>query len=180
MNINITRTAVGVYAGMQIFVLGALLSETILLYPNVFRDIPASFDDTLAFLQVTDPGAVFPPLGALTMVVGFIALGLTWRAHGTRSWLVVSLIAFILGNAVMSILFAWPRNEIMFDQGVTMHSIAYLEQVVGEFMLVHAVRIVASALASVSATIGFLKIYRSQYSQQPMQQRSQPSERGWR
>ncbi|WP_346277172.1 hypothetical protein [Pseudonocardia sp.] len=42
---------------------GAVLVETLLIYPNVFPDVPGSLDGAMAFFTVTGPADVFPPLG---------------------------------------------------------------------------------------------------------------------
>ncbi|HLS13693.1 MAG TPA: hypothetical protein VK095_04205 [Beutenbergiaceae bacterium] len=157
---KVSYAVVLVYAWLQIAFFGALAAETLLVYPNVFHDIPRSFETTMEFMQVTDPGALFPPAGAATIVFGVLALVLVWHATAVRYWLAASLVVFALGNGLFSMLFAWPRNVIMFEEGAEVHSVVYLEQVAQEFVLGHWVRLVASLATAVLAGIGYLTLYR--------------------
>ncbi|MGC0274309.1 hypothetical protein ACO0LV_15095 [Pseudactinotalea sp. Z1739] len=100
------------------------------------------------------------PFGAATILVGLIALVLVWRTRAVRYLLASSLAAFGLGNALFSVLFAWPRNVIMFEQGAQVHSVSYLEQIAQEFMLGHWVRLVASLITAILAGAGFLTLSR--------------------
>lgn len=149
-----------IYAWLQIIFLGGFIIENILLYPNVFNDIPHSLEITSQFLQVTNPGSYFPILGMLVMGTGVITLILTWRMKNIRYWIFGSLIIFILGNFVFSVIYAWPRNLILFEEGATVHSVAYLQQVAREFIKGNWVRVVTSIATAVLAFIGWMKFYR--------------------
>jgi hypothetical protein len=62
---------------------------------------------------------------------------------------------------VASMLYFWPRNEIMFVEGSEVHSAEYLKQVAREFETWHwRSRMGFNTLAAVSAFAGFLGIYR--------------------
>lgn len=168
-------SAVLLYTWMQIVLFGGLLSETVLIYPNVFADIPGSFDTALEFLQVTDPGAFFPPSGAATILVGLSALVLCWRARTVRYRLAASLGVFMLGNGLFSMLFAWPRNVIMFEEGPAVHATDYLEQVAHEFLLGQGLRLVASVTSATLAAAGFLAFYRRADEVIPSRDAARPS-----
>jgi hypothetical protein len=67
----------------------------------------------------------------------------------------------IVCEGVASMLYFWPRNEIMFVEGSEVHSAEYLKQVAREFETWHwRSRMGFNALAAVSAFVGFLRIYR--------------------
>lgn len=149
-----------IYLWLQIIFLGGFTIENILLYPNVFHDIPHSLEITSEFLQVTNPGSYFPILGMSVLGTGFITLIFTWRMETIRYWILGSLILFILGNFIFSVIYAWPRNEILFEEGATVHSIAYLHQITHEFLLGNWVRVVTSVTTAVLAFVGWLKFYR--------------------
>ncbi len=157
---SFTGAIILIYAWLQIIFLGGFTIENILLYPNVFHDIPHSLEITSEFLQVTNPGSYFPILGMSVMGTGVITLILTWRMKIIRYWILGSLIIFILGNFVFSVIYAWPRNEILFDEGAAVHSIAYLQQVAHEFITGNWVRVVTSVATAVLAFIGWMKFYR--------------------
>lgn len=149
-----------IYAWLQIVFLGGFIIENVLLYPNVFHDIPHSLEITSQFLQVTNPGSYFPIIGMLVMGTGIITIILTWRVKTIRYWILSSLIIFILGNFVFSVIYAWPRNLILFEEGANVHSVAYLQQISEEFIIGNFVRVITSITTAVLAFIGWMKFYR--------------------
>jgi hypothetical protein len=67
----------------------------------------------------------------------------------------------IVCEGVASMLYFWPRNEIMFVEGLDVHSAEYLKQVAREFETWHwRSKMGFNAAAAVSAFVGFLKLYR--------------------
>ena len=67
----------------------------------------------------------------------------------------------IVCEGLASMLYFWPRNEIMFLEGAEVHSAEYLEQVAREFETWHwRSRLGFSALAAASIFVGFLRVYR--------------------
>jgi len=67
----------------------------------------------------------------------------------------------IVCEGVASMLYFWPRNEIMFVEGPGVHSAEYLKHVAREFETWHwRSRLGFNALAAVSAFVGFLRFYR--------------------
>ncbi len=112
------------------------------------------------FMSVSGPSDFFPPLGFLSWVLGAGALVLSWRVEEARWWILFSL-AMIVCEGVASMLFFWPRNEIMFVEGLEVHSAEYLKQVAREFETWHwRSRLGFNALAAVCAFVGFLRFYR--------------------
>ncbi|GAA4287626.1 hypothetical protein [Georgenia daeguensis] len=148
------------YAWVMMILLGAIVLETFMVYPNVFADPPESLELGMEFLAVTGPNDFFPPLGLATWVLGGAALVLTWRERQARWWILVSLVA-ILGEGLASIVYFWPRNEIMFVEGLAVHSPEYLVQVAREFETWHwRSRMGFNVVAAVGAFVGFLRVYR--------------------
>lgn len=67
----------------------------------------------------------------------------------------------IVCEGVVSMLYFWPRNEIMFVEGLEVHSEEYLKQVAREFETWHwRSRMGFNALAAIGAFAGFLRLYR--------------------
>ncbi|WP_018708127.1 hypothetical protein [Siminovitchia fordii] len=155
-----TGVIVLIYTWLQLIFLGGFTIENILLYPNVFHDIPHSLEITSEFLQVTNPGSYFPILGMSVIVVGIITFILTWRMKSIRYWILSSVIVFILGNFIFSVIYAWPRNQILFVEGAAVHSIAYLQQISHEFILGNWVRVVTSVVTALLAFTGWMNFYR--------------------
>lgn len=138
---------------------GSILVETLLLYPNIFDDVPASLAESMRFLSAVSPGDVFPVLGAATLVAGLVTVAVVWRNPGARYRAGAAVLAFMAGNFLFSVLFFWPRNTIMFIEGLEVHSAEYLRAVAGQFQAGHWVRVVLAAVTSVLAFAGFLKVH---------------------
>jgi hypothetical protein len=148
------------YVWVMMVLLGAIVLETFMIYPNVFSDPPASLELAVDFMSVSAPNDFFPPLGFFSWVLGAGALVLCWPVKAARWWILLSL-AMIVCEGVASMLYFWPRNEIMFVEGAGVHSAEYLEQVAREFETWHwRSRLGFNALAAVSAFVGFLRLYR--------------------
>ena len=73
-----------VWASMLSF--GGVAAETVMLYPNIFRDPPASLQQAREFVVVAGPSDYFPPLGAATVLTALLSTVLTWREPRLR-WL---------------------------------------------------------------------------------------------
>ena len=159
---NIQRLAFSVVTGylwVMMVLFGAIVLETFMVYPSVFVDPPESLELAMDFLSVRGPNDFFPPLGFLSWVFGAASLVLCWRVKAARWWILFSL-AMIVCEGLASVLYFWPRNEIMFVEGTRDHSAEYLEQVAREFETWHwRSRLGFNALA-VCAFVGFLRFYR--------------------
>lgn len=147
------------YMWVMMVLFGAIVLETFMVYPNVFADPPQSLELAMDFLSVSGPSDFFPPLGFATWVLGAGALVLCWPVKAARWWIAFSL-AMILCEGVASMLYFWPRNEIMFVEGTAVHSAEVLRQTAREFQALHWSRLAFNAAASVSIFVGFLKFYR--------------------
>jgi hypothetical protein len=148
------------YLWVMMVVFGAIVLETFMVYPNVFADPPASLELAMDFMAVSGPSDFFPPLGFFSWVTGAAALVLCWPIKAARWWVAFSL-AMIVCEGVASMLYFWPRNEIMFVEGLDVHSAEYLKQVAREFETWHwKSRMGFNALAAVSAFVGFMRVYR--------------------
>lgn len=146
---------VWVWAAMLSF--GGVAAETVMLYPNIFGDAPASLTRAREFLVAAGPADYFPPLGAAVVVTSLAATVLTWRDPGLRWWVVAATAVFVSCEFLFSVLFFWPRNEIMFVDPVGTHSAEYLRQVAAEFVAGHHVRLAGGAVTSVLAFLVLLR-----------------------
>ena len=153
------------YLWVMMILLGAILFDTLVLYPDIFYDVPRSLDTAVEFMVVRGPGDFFPPLGFLSWVTGIGSLILCWRVKSARYWILGSLI-MIVCEGLFSMAFFWPRNTIMFIEGTEVHSAAYLEQVAREFQTLHWSRLAFNAVGSASIFVGFLKFYRHKITSQ--------------
>jgi hypothetical protein len=150
---------VGCYLWVMMILFGSIILETFMVYPNVFHDPPASLATALEFMKIRAPGDFYPPLGFATWVLGAASLTAVWPARPSRDWLVLS-IAMIVGEGIASMVFFWPRNTIMFVEGVAMHSAEVLRQTAEEFQRLHWLRLAFNAIGSAAAFAAFLAYYR--------------------
>ena len=151
---------VAAYLWVMMVLFGTIVLETFMVYPNVFAGPPESLELAMDFLSVSGPSDFFPSLGFLTWVLGAGALVLSWRVKAARWWILFSL-AMIVCEGLASMLYFWPRNEIMFVENSRVHSAEYLEQVAREFETWHwRSRMGFNTAAAVCAFVGFLRLYR--------------------
>ncbi|MET7820816.1 DUF1772 domain-containing protein [Micromonospora zamorensis] len=147
-----------VWAAMMSF--GGVAAETVMLYPNIFGDAPASLDRAREFLVAGGPSDYFPPLGASVVLTSLAATALTWRNRRLRWYVAAAAVVFIACEFLFSVVFFWPRNEIMFVDPVGTHSPEYLRQVAEEFVAGHWVRLAGGAVTSALAFIALLRFAR--------------------
>jgi hypothetical protein len=152
--------AIIIFLWTLMIMFGSILFETFIIYPNVFRDVPGSFEAAAKFMAVAGPSNFFRPIGAATIPMGIASLLLSWRTRQSFYWLLGSLIVIIIGEFLFSALFFWPRNTVMFVEGTRLHSAATLQQVAWEFQTGHWFRLALSTCSAALAFIGLLKFYR--------------------
>ncbi|WP_144120830.1 DUF1772 domain-containing protein [Catellatospora sichuanensis] len=136
---------------------GGVAAETVMLYPNIFADPPASLERAREFIIAGGPSDYFPPLGASVVVSSLAATVLTWRDRGLRWWLAGAAATFLACEFLFSAVFFWPRNEIMFVDPVGTHTPEYLRQVAAEFVAGHWVRVAGGAVTAVLAFTALLR-----------------------
>lgn len=160
MKLNtLTFWVILIYLWTMMILLGSIVLETFMIYPNIFVDPPASFAVALEFMDERAPSDFFPPLGFTSWVAGAASLLLGWRVKSARWWILGSVL-MILGEGIASITLFWPRNAIMFVEGPAIHSAEFLRQTALEFQNLHWLRVGFNALGSVLIFVGFLKFYR--------------------
>jgi hypothetical protein len=147
------------YLWVMMILLGSIVLETFMIYPNIFHNAPESFAVALQFMAVRAPHDFFPPLGLLSWVTGLASLVLGWRVHSARYWILGSLL-MIVAEGLVSMAFFWPRNTIMFVEGTAVHSAEFLRQTAQEFQNLHWLRLAFNAVGSALIFIGFMKFYR--------------------
>ncbi|GEO91415.1 DUF1772 domain-containing protein [Kocuria flava] len=159
----LTRPALPVltaYLWVTMTSFGAVVLETVMVYPNVFADPPGSLELGMEFFALRGPSDVFPPLGLASWVLGAASLVLCRRVPTVRWWVLLSLIMFV-AEGVVSMLYFWPRNEVLFVEGTAVHSAEHLRQVAAEFETWHArSRTVLNTVAAVAAFTALGRAYR--------------------
>jgi len=156
---------VATYQWVLMIFLGAITFETLILYPNIFRDAPASLDKAVEFMKI-GPADFFPPVGMAMLLTGAASVVLTWRNRSVRYWLLTSVLIILFGEFLFSAVFFWPRNTIMFIEGPAVHSADVLRRTAQEFEALHWVRLGLCLPASAFSFVGLLRCYRSSMSAQ--------------
>ena len=144
-----------VYLWTMMILLGAIALETFMVYPNIFHDPPRSLGLAMEFMAVRGPDDFFPPLGFLSWVGGLAAVVLSWQVKPARWWLLLSVV-MIVADGLVSMLFFWPRNEILFVEGSAIHSPEVLRQTAREFQTLHWSRLAFNAASAAFAFAGFV------------------------
>ena len=148
-----------IYLWVMMITLGAIVLETFMVYPNIFRNAPESLAYASSFFSEASPATFFRPLGMLSWAVGIAAVALSWPVSNVRRWVALSLLC-IVADGVASMLFFWPRNTMMFIEGAAVHSPEVLRQTAAQFEQVHWLRVAFNAASAVFAFIGFVALDR--------------------
>ncbi|MFG6115643.1 hypothetical protein ACGTN9_10665 [Halobacillus sp. MO56] len=159
---KVTFSSVVSHLWVQWIMLGSILLDTFMVYPNIFHDIPESFEVSLEFMAVASPHTYFPPLGMASIATGILATILAWKVKPARYWILLSMGMIVLEGAT-SMIFEWPRNEIMFIEGAAVHSTEFLKQTAQEFLIVHWFRVAFNVIGSLLMFVGFIKYYNHAY-----------------
>ena len=97
---------------------------------------------------------------------------LAWSVKPARWWIALSLL-MIVADGVASMLFFWPRNEIMFVEGLAVHSAEVLRQTAWEFQTLHWLRLAFNAASAAFIFVGFVLFDRMRLCSQ-LRERSTP------
>jgi|SRR5690606_28668557 len=127
---------------------GAVVFNTIVLYPNFFGQIPSSLELTMEFLKVRGPHDFFPPFGSAVILLNGVALILWWRNKHIRNLLASSLFLLVVFEFLFSVLYFWELNTILFIEGKEKHAIEYLKEISLNFQRWHWVRFCTTGAAS--------------------------------
>jgi hypothetical protein len=87
---QVTFAFVLAHAWVLMIFFGALVFDTLIVYPNVFYDVPRSLETAMAFAAVRGPGDFFPPLGFSSWITGIGSLLLAWRVKPARYWILAA------------------------------------------------------------------------------------------
>lgn len=136
---------------------GSILFDTFVLYPNIFHDVPASLALAKDFLTYGSPGNFFPPLGSTIVLCGLVSIGFNWRNKPGVHYQLVSFVLFLAGEFAFSVLFFWPKNKIMFIEGLAVHSEEVLIATADSFRQFHWLRVGVSVAASIISFWGLVR-----------------------
>ena len=156
---HIVLVIVGSYLWIMIILVGSIMLDTFMVYPNIFYNPPESFKAGLEFMKVRTPHDFYPPLGFVSWLLGGAALVAAWPVARARRWILASL-AMIVAEGLFSMAFFWPRNTIMFVEGPAVHSTAVLRTAAEEFQHMHWWRVAFNLAGSAAIFKAFLICHR--------------------
>ncbi|MBF6398741.1 hypothetical protein IU438_23430 [Nocardia cyriacigeorgica] len=159
-SVTVASAVIGVYAVVASFAFATTAVETMLLYPNIFRDVPQSLAQTEEFMSVVAVGDVMRPMGGVLTLTALIACAVAVRYRLARGWMVASLVSLISGQFLLSVLYQWPRASILFDDR-DQHTVAEIEQAATEFLVGQGFRILAAGVTAACAVVAALLCYRA-------------------
>ena len=157
---QITFSVILAYLWVMMILLGSIILETFMIYPNIFRNPPESLELSMQFMALRAPNDFFPPLGFLSWVTGIGSLILGWRVKSARYWIAGSIL-MIVGEGVASMALFWPRNTIMFIEGLAVHTPEFLRQTAREFEAMHWLRVGFNAIGSMLIFYRFSEVLSS-------------------
>jgi hypothetical protein len=147
------------YLITMMMLLGGLLLETFMIYPNIFTDAPARFGISLQFMSVTGPAQYFRPFGMATVAFGVLGVVAAWQWRTARWWAVGSAAAIAL-EGIISRLYFWPLNTTLFVEGASVHPAEVLRQSAADFQTWHWSRVALNAASAACILIAFLRFHR--------------------
>src|SRR5262245_4234620 len=77
----------GSYLWVMMILLGSIMLETFMVYPNIFYNPPDSFKAGLEFMKVRTPHDFYPPLGFFSWFLGAASLVAAWPVRRARRWI---------------------------------------------------------------------------------------------
>lgn len=159
-SVTVAFTVIGTYAAVASFVFAATVAETILLYPNIFHDIPASLELAERFMSEIAVGDLMRPLGGALVICALIACAAGVLFRIARGWLTASLVSLVGGQGLLSVLYLWPRASVLFDDRHR-HTLDEIQRAATEFQIGQGVRILACALTASFAVAAALACHRA-------------------
>ncbi|MEU8899958.1 hypothetical protein [Nocardia sp. NPDC048505] len=159
-SITFPLTVLSVYSIVAAFAFATTAAETMLLYPNIFRDVPESLAQTEDFMSVVAVGDVMRPMGAVLTLCALVALATALVFRRARAWVAASLASLVSGQFLLSIWFQWPRASILFDDR-DQHSLDEIERAATEFLIGQGFRVAAALATAVFAVAAALTCYRA-------------------
>ncbi|MFP5072768.1 DUF1772 domain-containing protein [Pseudonocardia nantongensis] len=147
-----------VFAWVAITTFSGVLIETLLIYPNIFADVPTSLVRGTAFFSEVGPGDVFPVLGLATLVTGVATIAVTSRLRAARFRALAAVAVTLAGEFGFSAWFFWPRNTVMFVEGPAVHAAGELVRVAWEFETGHWLRLALCGVTAVLASSALLRV----------------------
>ncbi len=159
-----------VFAWVAITTFSGVLIETLLIYPNIFGDVPESLVRSSEFFSEVGPGDVFPVLGMATLVTGLLTVATTWRLRPARFRALIAVAVVLVGEFGFSAWFFWPRNTVMFVDGPAVHATDELIRVAWEFETGHWLRLVLCGVTAVLAFGTLLRVIAAPQVSTPIEQ----------
>ena len=143
------------YTVTMMLLLGGLLVETFMVYPNIFHNAPERFPIALQFMSITGPAQYFRPFGMASVLLGVLTTVSCWPVRTVRWWVLASLVMIGL-EGLASMLYFWPLNRFLFIEGAAVHPAEMLRQTAADFQTWHSARVILNAASAAFAFTGLI------------------------
>ena len=143
------------YTLTMMLLLGGLLVETFMVYPNIFHNAPERFPIALQFMSITGPAQYFRPFGMASVLLGVLTTVSCWPVRTVRWWVLASLVMIGL-EGLASMLYFWPLNRFLFIEGAAVHPAEMLRQAAADFQTWHSARVILNAASAAFAFTGLI------------------------
>lgn len=144
-----------IYTWTMMLLLGGLLVETFMIYPNIFHNAPERFEISLQFMSITGPAQYFRPFGMASVFLGVLTTIVSWRTRPARWWVLASVVMIGL-EGLASMLYFWPVNRLLFVEGAAVHPTEVLRQAALDFQTWHWARVTLNAASAAFAFIALI------------------------
>jgi uncharacterized membrane protein len=136
---------------------GTIVFQTFVMYPNIFVSPPESLQLSMQFFSTITPGDFFPVFGSTIVTTGILCLLVSYKFKVSFYWFLTSVLLLFVGDGILSVLYFWPLNQMLFVEGTEQHSVEALRIAARDFHNAHYIRLFTSILASISAMFGLLR-----------------------
>ncbi len=144
-----------IYTWTMVLLLGGLLVETFMIYPNIFHNAPERFAIALRFMAVTGPAQYFRPFGMASVALGVLTTAVCWPSRAIRWWVLASLVMIGI-EGLVSMLYFWPLNRFLFVEGAAVHSTDALRQAAIHFQTWHWARVTLNAASAIFTFVALI------------------------
>jgi uncharacterized membrane protein len=138
-------------------VLGANVYQAIVEVPNWNADPPATVADFRACVRHSHPGYFFQVFVPLTILSLLVSLGLGWNKPKERNRWVMGALLGVLAAEIFTVVFFFPRNEILFFGPMEKLAASFVAQSAAEWKNAHFLRM-AMLIAGVACAVRGLLI----------------------
>lgn len=156
MNLRLASSAIALV--LLAMLLGTGVYQNVVDAPN-YLGAPISLEHARGFYHATNPGNFFRGLVPATELFLLLAIVFNWKPIPGTRWMLVGALACLVVTDMITFLFHYPRNNILFVAPLTQPP-SYYDQVVREWAMGNYARVAMILIAVVLVMLSFVRIVR--------------------